>query len=89
MVIDCPPPNNIPNPTLVVSGQIGNTPQICFGENVTIETAYNNNWIYQWEMDGDNIPGENNNTLIASKAGIYNVLVSLKNSCAKSRASPK
>ncbi|NBB31595.1 gliding motility-associated C-terminal domain-containing protein [Cellulophaga sp. BC115SP] len=87
MVIDCPPPNNIPNPTLAVSGQIGNTPQICFGENVTIETAYNNNWIYQWEMDGDNIPGENNNTLIASKAGIYNVLVSLKNSCAKSRAS--
>lgn len=88
-VIDCPSPSNLPNPSIVAVGVSGNTPTICFGKKVLFQATKNPQWNYQWQLDGDNIPNANFDTLTAYKPGVYDLSVSLKNECTKSRTSAK
>jgi gliding motility-associated-like protein len=85
-VIDCPPAV-IPDPIITVVGKTGTDPVICFGDKVVFQATKNPNWSYQWELDGDNIPDADYDTLMATRPGIYDLTVSIKNQCTKSRTS--
>jgi gliding motility-associated-like protein len=85
-VIDCPPAPNVPNPSVTAIGY-GNNPVICFGEKVIFQATKDPTWAYQWELDGDNIPKANSDTLTARKTGTYDLTVSVKNQCARSKSS--
>jgi gliding motility-associated-like protein len=87
-IIDCPPVP-IPDPKVEALEKPGLEPTICFGNKVTFQATQNSDWSYQWELNGNNIPNANFDTLTAKKPGVYNLIVSLKNQCAKARTSRK
>ncbi len=61
-------------PTITALGAI----EICFGDSVELFTPFDNTFIYQWQLEGNNIFADTN-TVFAQLAGIYSLQVS--NSC--------
>jgi PKD repeat protein len=61
-------------PTITALGAI----EICFGDSVELFTPFDNTFIYQWQLDGNNIFADTN-SVFAELAGIYSLQVT--NSC--------
>jgi gliding motility-associated-like protein len=64
-----------PIPQIIASGL-----SFCSGNSVTLSVTNNINFNYQWYLDSQLIPGENNNSIDVNTGGNYQVLVS-NNGC--------
>lgn len=78
LVIDCNP-NSPPAPIILNNQQPVGTLALCSNETVSLEVAQGGDWQYQWQRDGQDIPGANALTLQINKTGSYSVMRSVKN----------
>jgi hypothetical protein len=49
--------------------------KVCFGDMVTLKAQTGNTYQYQWFVDNDSLPFENNDSLVTSVDGNYTVIV--------------
>jgi hypothetical protein len=48
---------------------------ICQGQQVMLEVPYNEQYTYQWKLDGINIWGETGSAIFAEKEGLYTIAI--------------
>lgn len=85
-VVDCSK-NTPPVPIITNEGIAAKDVEVCNGKTVSLETAANPAWFFQWQKDGINIPSATSNKLDTKEAGVYKVIKSLKNVCANDTVS--
>ncbi len=66
--------NALVGPTANVTA-IGNT-TICQGDSVQLYTNYSPGFIFEWQVDGNIIPGANDSVIYANQSGNYYVITS-------------
>ena len=74
-----------PQPTVQISNN--NSGIICQGTPFTLSSSTNNVSYFQWKLNGNNLSGETNNTLISKNAGNYSLEVQSINGC-KAESNP-
>ena len=79
-VVDCAV-NTPPVPIITVNNTPVKEVEICAGEKITLETANNAQWAFQWQKDGDNIAKANASQLLINEVGKYSVVKSLTKQC--------
>ncbi|OIN56849.1 gliding motility-associated C-terminal domain-containing protein [Arsenicibacter rosenii] len=89
-VIDCPAAAVLA-PKISISGYSVTAVKasLCNGNSLTLVSETNPNWQYQWRRDGMNLSDATSSVLIVKEAGVYSVLVSLKNTCNQPKESLK
>jgi gliding motility-associated-like protein len=80
LVIDCN--NGTPDRPIIKLGQapVSNV-QLCPERPVVLQTDESPDWSYQWQLNGQNIPGEVNSTISVSDTGQYSVVKSYTKKC--------
>ncbi|NDC42239.1 MAG: hypothetical protein EBZ77_11940, partial [Chitinophagia bacterium] len=71
----------VPNPYIVYSGST----TFCWGSSITLSINISSaatGVIYQWKLNGANIPGANGNSYAANATGDYTCFVNISGSCA-------
>jgi gliding motility-associated-like protein len=86
LVVDCA--NNVPAAhTISLASQPAAT-EVTFCEGTEVELKGNNpktDWNYQWQRNGDNIPGATQPILLTKEEGEYVVVASFKSVCGKTK----
>jgi gliding motility-associated-like protein len=86
LVIDCPL-QEPPQASLIIEGYPGKDEvTVCKGKNLILQVENNANWYYQWQRDGLNIKGANQANYTVSEPGTYDVEVSFKSQCGRTRS---
>ncbi len=85
-VVDCSK-NTPPIPIVLNNGVAASEIEFCQGETVSLETATNAGWFFQWQKDGVAITNATSNILKTTEVGSYKVITSLKNVCANDTVS--
>ncbi|WP_221622094.1 gliding motility-associated C-terminal domain-containing protein [Larkinella knui] len=93
-VVDCPT-NTPPAPTIAIekapeNARIGKAANgtitsvsVCQGQGVTLKTEASPAWSFQWQRDGQNLPGDTTATLVIKESGNYTVIKQFRNTCGK------
>jgi gliding motility-associated-like protein len=80
-VIDCSN-QTLTTPLIRHNNQPAETLTICPGESLTLTTATDPAWAFQWQEKSENIKGATANTFVIDKPGEYAVVKSLAKQCA-------
>ena len=86
LVIECSK-NSPPAPTVFYNKVKADVIEFCIERPVLLETEAAANWSYQWQLNGQNIPGETSPTVTARDTGNYSVVKSFKDQCSRDTAS--
>lgn len=78
LVIECSP-DSPPAPIIQYNQQPVSTLDLCSNQTIVLEVANAGDWLYQWQLNGKDIPGINAPTLAVNKAGGYSVTRSVNN----------
>ncbi len=86
LVIEC---NQItpPKPVITYNSTITSAIEFCSERPVQLETESATNWAYQWQLDGQNIPGATQSRVTVKDPGSYTVVKSFSNQCSRDTAS--
>lgn len=81
-VVDCS--MNTPPPAVIMQG----TTQVrdlnwCSKDPLVLNVEAQPGWAFQWQLNGNNIPGENRPTLTVKESGVYSVVKSFSNQCSR------
>jgi gliding motility-associated-like protein len=86
LVIDCT--DDVPEPPIIMQENKHVTEiSLCPGKSVTLETAMNPDWYYQWQLNGLNIPGATQPTITVTDTGSYSVVKSYSKKCTRDTTS--
>ena len=78
LVIECNP--RVPlTPTILYNQQPARTVELCGEAPIMFELQETDDWMYQWQLNGQDIAGATNPSLLVSKTGSYTVIKSAKN----------
>ncbi len=86
LVIECSK-NSPPEPVITYNKVKAETLEFCPEKPLTLETESAANWSYQWQLNGQNIPGATNAILTVQDTGRYSVVKSFKTLCSKDTTS--
>lgn len=86
LVIECSK-NSPPAPVITYNKLPTQTINFCQERPVQLETEPSPNWSYQWQLNGQNLPGEINSAITVRDTGSYSVVKSFKTLCSKDTAS--
>ncbi|WP_221392235.1 gliding motility-associated C-terminal domain-containing protein [Dyadobacter sp. NIV53] len=86
LVIDCN--DETPEqPVVMVDNKPVNEISFCPQNPIELKTDTSAEWSYQWQLNGLNIPGATNSTIMVSDTGNYSVVKSFSQKCSKDTAS--
>ena len=88
LVIECSK-NSPPEPVITYNKLKAEQVEFCPEKPIDLETDASPNWSYQWQLNGQNIPGATSAVLTVRDTGSYSVVKSFKNLCSKDTASQK
>lgn len=86
LVIECSR-NTPPTPVILYQNNEVSTLEFCVERPIQLETAASPNWSYQWQLNGQNIPGAVTSSIMVSDTGKYSVIKSFKDQCSKDTSS--
>ncbi len=86
LVIECSK-NAPPEPFVYYEKLKADVIEFCQERPIILDTEASPNWSYQWQLNGQNIPGETNPAITAKDTGSYSVVKSFKDQCSKDTAS--
>ncbi len=86
LVIECSK-NSPPEPFVYHEKVKADVLEFCEERPMILDTEASPNWSYQWQLNGQNIPGETNSAITVRDTGSYAVVKSFKNQCSKDTAS--
>lgn len=86
LVIECSK-NSPPEPYVYHEKIKADIIEFCQERPIVLDTETAPNWSYQWQLNGQNIPGETSPAIIAKDTGSYSVVKSFKDQCSKDTAS--
>jgi gliding motility-associated-like protein len=86
LVIECN--QNTPSDVVISYNRIPATRvELCPERPIVLETEASPLWSYQWQLDGQNIPGEVNPTITVKDTGSYSIVKSFKAQCSRDTTS--
>ncbi len=86
LVIECSQ-STPPEPVITYNKAPASVIEFCLERPVELETEAASNWAYQWQLDGQNIPGATRSTITAVDTGSYTVIKSFNDQCSRDTAS--
>ncbi|MFB9296840.1 gliding motility-associated C-terminal domain-containing protein [Persicitalea jodogahamensis] len=86
LVIECSK-NTPPEPFVYHEKVKANILEFCEERPIVLDTETAPNWSYQWQLNGQNIPGETSPSITARDTGSYAVVKSFKDQCSRDTAS--
>ncbi|QRR00452.1 gliding motility-associated C-terminal domain-containing protein [Dyadobacter sandarakinus] len=86
LVIDCN--DDQPEPPVIMMGsQPVRNVAFCPEKTIELETAASDKWSYQWQLNGQNIPGATTATIAVQDTGLYSVVKSYTEKCSRDTSS--
>lgn len=55
----------------------------CQGQEITLQTDSSTDWSFQWQRDGQDLPGDTTASLVVKTSGDYTVIKKFRNTCGK------
>lgn len=86
LVIECNQ-NTPPTPVILYNNTPIRNLEFCPERPIQLETESAPNWSYQWQLNGQNIPGAVSASLMVADTGRYSVVKSFKDQCSKDTSS--
>ena len=86
LVIECSK-NSPPEPFVYYEKIKADIIEFCQERPIVLDTETAPNWSYQWQLNGQNMPGETSPSITAKDTGSYSVVKSFKDQCSKDTAS--
>ncbi|WP_165933434.1 gliding motility-associated C-terminal domain-containing protein [Arundinibacter roseus] len=86
LVIECSQ-NSPPEPVITYNKKRTSEIEFCSERPVVLETEAAANWSYQWQLNGQNIPGAVASTITVQDTGRYSVVKSFTDICSKDTSS--
>jgi gliding motility-associated-like protein len=86
LVIECSQ-NSPPEPVITYNNVKAERIEFCPDKPISLQTESAPSWSYQWQLNGQNIPGATSASLVVQDTGSYAVVKSFKNLCSKDTSS--
>jgi len=86
LVIDCSDDAPMP-PIITQANQTVTEVSFCPGKSTTLETNMDQDWYYQWQLNGLNIPGATQASIAVADTGFYSVIKSYSKKCTRDTTS--
>ncbi|WP_247236384.1 gliding motility-associated C-terminal domain-containing protein [Telluribacter sp. SYSU D00476] len=86
LVIECSQ-TTPPEPTITYNNQNAVDVSFCPEKPIELATSKSPDWAYQWQLNGQNIPGATTNKITVQDTGKYTVVKSFKTICSRDTAS--
>jgi gliding motility-associated-like protein len=86
LVIDCN--DDLPEqPVITLAEQPVTQVSFCPESPIELKTESSNDWAYQWQLNGSNIPGEDGSSIMVKDSGQYSVVKSYTKKCSRDTTS--